>query len=65
MSRPRVSLTVGDARPLELALEGLDLAWYDLDEQHGAADDVLRAFEDGFSRGVEVEAVRSATAFLP
>ena len=40
------------------------LAWYDLDEQHDAADDVLRAFEDGFSRGVEVEAVRSATAFL-
>ncbi len=40
------------------------LAWYDLDEQHDAADDVLRAFEDGFSRGVEVEAVRSATALL-
>ena len=40
------------------------LGWYDLDEQHDAADDVLRAFEDGFSRGVEAEAVRSATALL-
>ncbi len=40
------------------------LAWYDLDEQHDAADDVLRAFEDGFSRGVKAEAVRSATALL-
>jgi len=40
------------------------LAWYDLDEQHDAADDILRAFEDGFSRGVEAEAVRSATAAL-
>ncbi len=40
------------------------LGWYDLDSEHDAADDVLRAFEDGFSRGVEVEAVRSATAFL-
>jgi len=40
------------------------LGWYDLDEDHEAADDVLRAFEDGFSRGVEAEAVRSATALL-
>jgi len=40
------------------------LSWYDLDEQHDAAADVLRAFEDGFSRGVEAEAVRSASALL-
>ncbi len=40
------------------------LSWYDLDAEHDAADDVLRAFEDGFSRGVEAEAVRSATALL-
>jgi len=40
------------------------LGWYDLDEEHEAAEDVLRAFEAGFSRGVEAEAVRSASALL-
>lgn len=40
------------------------LAWYELDEDDDAAGDVLRAFEDGFSRGVQDEAVRSATALL-
>lgn len=39
------------------------LAWYELDEDDEAAEDVLRAFEDG-SRGVQDEAVRSATALL-
>ena len=37
---------------------------YDLDEHHDAADDVLRAFEDGYDRGVQDEAVRSARAML-
>jgi hypothetical protein len=40
------------------------LGWYDLDEDHVAADDVLSAFEAGFSRGVADEVVRSATALL-
>jgi ribosome modulation factor len=40
------------------------LGWYDLDEEHDAADDVLRAFEDGYDRGVQDEATRSARAFL-
>lgn len=40
------------------------LGWYDLDEEHDAADDVLRAFEDGYSRGVVDEVVRSARAIL-
>jgi hypothetical protein len=40
------------------------LGLYDVDEEHDAADDVLRAYEDGFARGVEDEAVRSARAML-
>ena len=39
-------------------------AWYDPDEEHEAAGDVLNAFEVGFQRGVEAEAVRSARAML-
>ena len=37
---------------------------HDIDEDHDAASDVLDAFEAGFSRGVEAEAVRSARALL-
>jgi hypothetical protein len=40
------------------------LGRYDLDADHDAADDVLRAFEDGYERGVKDEAVRSARALL-
>jgi hypothetical protein len=40
------------------------LAWYELDEEHDAADDVLRAFEDGFGRGVVDEVVHSARAIV-
>lgn len=40
------------------------LAEYDLDEEHDAADDVLRAFENAYLRGVVDEAVRSARALL-
>lgn len=40
------------------------LGWYDLDEEHDAADEILRAFEDGYSRGVQDEAVRSARVLL-
>ncbi len=35
-----------------------------LDEDDDAAEDVLRAYEDAYSRGVEDEAVRSARAML-
>lgn len=38
------------------------LDWYDLDEDGEAAEDVLSAFEDGYSRGVQDEAMRSARA---
>lgn len=40
------------------------LGWFDMDEEHDAAEDVLRAFEDGFSRGAEAEVVRSCNALL-
>ena len=40
------------------------LGWYDLDEDDDAAEEVLQAFEAGFSRGVQDEAVRSARAVL-
>ena len=35
-----------------------------IDEDSDGADDVLRAYEDAFSRGVTDEACRSAQAFL-
>jgi hypothetical protein len=40
------------------------LAWYDMDDNDDAADDVLSAFENGYSRGVMDEAVRSAQAII-
>jgi hypothetical protein len=40
------------------------LAWFDLDDEHDAADDVLSAFEAGFSRGVVDEVERLARAIL-
>jgi hypothetical protein len=40
------------------------LAWYDLDEDCSSADGVVNAFEDGFSRGVLDEVMRSARAHL-
>lgn len=40
------------------------LGWFDMDEEHDAADDVLSAFEAGFSRGVVDEVERSARAIL-
>ena len=36
------------------------LGWYDFDQEHDAADDVLSAFEEGYSRGVQDEAVPAA-----
>ena len=40
------------------------LGWYGMSEDDDAADDVLRAYEDGFSEGVTDEAERSARAML-
>ena len=40
------------------------LGRFDLDEQHDAADEILSAFEDGYARGVQDEAVRTAEAML-
>lgn len=40
------------------------LSSLDVDEDDDAADDILSAFEDGFSSGVEDEVVRSASAVL-
>jgi hypothetical protein len=40
------------------------LGWFDLDEDSPEAEDVLCASEEGYSRGVEDEAVRSARAML-
>ncbi len=41
------------------------LAEYDLTEDDDEADDVLRAYEDGYSAGVVDEVTRSCRAILP
>ena len=38
------------------------LGWYGMSEDDDAADDILRAYEDGFSEGVMDEVTRSARA---
>lgn len=45
-------------------LPGDVLAWYDLGGNDDGADDVLTAFEEGFSRGVADEVARAACASL-
>lgn len=40
------------------------LGWYDLDEEHDAAHDVLAALETGFQRGAQDEVARSARTIL-
>lgn len=57
-SSPLSGEWAGDPTP-QSVLEALDV--YDDDER---ADDLLRAYEDGFARGVEEEVVRSCKAVL-